>query len=144
MLLPLRLGDKTHGVSFICDSGNGFITSAILTNRIRFPVTRTQFGGFVYQVYRDEMRISDNRWCTRAVYDTTPFCYVINKCQTRASDKLEKCVHSVVLLCSICISNKELTVLILYFHLKKTVAELYRLLREAYGEHASSQDACEL
>ena len=27
---------------------------------------------------------------------------VINKYQTRTSDKLEKCVHSVVLLCSMC------------------------------------------
>ena len=28
------------------------------------------------------------------------------------------------------------------FHLKKTAAELYRLLREAYGERAPSQDTC--
>ena len=26
------------------------------------------------------------------------------------------------------------------FHLKKTAAESYRLLREVYGEHAQSQD----
>ena len=29
------------------------------------------------------------------------------------------------------------------FHLKKTVAESYRLLPEAYSEHAPSQDTCE-
>ena len=34
-------------------------------------------------------------------FDTVPFCCVINKCQARTSDKLERCVHSVVLLCSI-------------------------------------------
>ena len=28
------------------------------------------------------------------------------------------------------------------FHLKKTAAESYRLLREAYGEHTPSQDTC--
>ena len=33
--------------------------------------------------------------------------------------------------------------LIFCFHLKKTAAESYRLLREAYGEHAPSQDTCE-
>jgi len=31
------------------------------------------------------------------------------------------------------------TALIFYFHLKKTAAESYRLLGEAYGEHAPSQ-----
>lgn len=41
--------------------------------------------------------------------------------------------------------NKEnsCTVLIFCFYLKKTVAELYQLLREYYGEHALSQDTCE-
>ena len=34
-------------------------------------------------------------------FDTAPFCCVINKCQTRTRDKLEKRVHSVVLLRSI-------------------------------------------
>ena len=34
-------------------------------------------------------------------FDTVSFCCVINKCQTRTNDNLEKCVHSVVLLCSI-------------------------------------------
>ena len=29
-----------------------------------------------------------------------PFCCAINMCQMRTNDKLEKCVHSVVLLCS--------------------------------------------
>lgn len=33
--------------------------------------------------------------------------------------------------------------LITFFHLKKTAAESYRLLVEAYGEHAPSQDTCE-
>ena len=32
--------------------------------------------------------------------------------------------------------------LIFCFHLKKTAAESYRLLREAYGEHAPLQDTC--
>ncbi|EGI58037.1 Mariner Mos1 transposase [Acromyrmex echinatior] len=43
------------------------------------------------------------------------------------------------------VPNKEhsLTALIFCFHLKKTAAESYRLLREAYGEHAPSQDTCE-
>ena len=29
------------------------------------------------------------------------------------------------------------------FHLKKTAAESYRLLRDAYGEHVPSEDTCE-
>ena len=43
------------------------------------------------------------------------------------------------------VPNKEhsRTVLIFCFHLKKTAAGSYRLLREAYGEHAPSQDTCE-
>ena len=43
------------------------------------------------------------------------------------------------------IPNKEnsRTASILCFYLKKTVAESYRLLREAYGEHAPSRDTCE-
>ena len=35
-------------------------------------------------------------------FDTAPLYCVINKCETRASDKLEKCVYSVVLWCSVC------------------------------------------
>ena len=35
------------------------------------------------------------------------------------------------------------TVLIFCYHLKKTAAESYRLLQEAYGEYAPSQDTCE-
>ena len=40
------------------------------------------------------------------------------------------------------IPNKEhsQTILIFSFHLKKIVAESYRLLRKAYGEQAPSQD----
>ena len=43
------------------------------------------------------------------------------------------------------VSNKEhlWTALIFCFHLKKTAAESYRLLGEAYGEHAPSQKTCE-
>ena len=43
------------------------------------------------------------------------------------------------------IPNKEhqQTALIFCFHLKNTFAELYRLFREAYGEHVPSQDTCE-
>ena len=32
-------------------------------------------------------------------FDTIPFYYTINKFQMHTSDKLEKCVHSVVLSC---------------------------------------------
>ena len=35
------------------------------------------------------------------------------------------------------------TTLIFCFHLKKTTAESYWLLQEAYGDHASSQDLYE-
>ena len=35
-------------------------------------------------------------------FDTAPLCCVINKCQLRTNDKLEKCVHGVGLLYSIC------------------------------------------
>jgi len=43
------------------------------------------------------------------------------------------------------VPNKEhsRTALIFCFHLKKTAAESYQLLGEAYGEHASSQKTCE-
>ena len=43
------------------------------------------------------------------------------------------------------IPNKEYsrTTLIFCFHLKNTAAESNRLLREASGEHPSSQDTCE-
>ena len=46
---------------------------------------------------------------------------------------------------SIFISSKEhsRTALIFCFHLKKTAAEPYRLLLEAYDEHVPSQDTCE-
>ena len=51
----------------------------------------------MYRVYKYEMRISDNRWCTRERFDTAPFCCVVDECQTSTRDKLE---HGVVLLCS--------------------------------------------
>ena len=43
------------------------------------------------------------------------------------------------------IPNKEYSrsALIFCFHLKKTAAESYLLLQEAYGEHAPSQNTCE-
>ena len=74
-----------------------------------------------------------------------PFCCVIDKCQTRTSDKLETCVYGVVLNMSKFILNKDYsqTALIFCFHVKKTATESYRLLREAYGECASLQDTCE-
>ena len=98
---------------------------------------------FIYKVYKYEMRISDNRGCTRAVcvtrFDTAPFRCVINMCQTRTSDKLEKyCV--VVFDMSKVVPNKEQSRGAFCFLLKKTAAESYRLFREAYGEHAPSQD----
>ena len=33
--------------------------------------------------------------------------------------------------------------LVTFFHLKKSAAESYRLLVEAYGEHAPTQSTCE-
>ena len=62
------------------------------------------------------------------------------------SDKLKKCVHSVVFNVPKFISNKDhsRTALIFCFCLKKTAAESYRFLREAYAEHAPSQHTCEL
>ena len=46
---------------------------------------------------------------------------------------------------SISISNKKhsRTALIFSFHLKKTAAESYRLVRQAYGEYDLWQDTCE-
>lgn len=43
------------------------------------------------------------------------------------------------------VPNKEhsRTVLLFCFHLKKTAAESYRMLREAYGDYTPSQDTCE-
>ena len=69
---------------------------------------------------------------------------VINKCQTRTSYKLEKYMYSVVLLCSM-YGNlyRTKTAFIFCFHLKKTAAESYRLLRETNGEHVPSQITCE-
>ena len=57
-------------------------------------------------------------------------------------------VHSVVLLCSICRNlyrtrSTRGQALIFCFHLKDTAAESYRLVRQVYGEHAPSIDACE-
>ena len=56
-------------------------------------------------------------------------------------------LHSIVAVFNITkfVSNKEhsRTALIFCFHLKKTAAESYRLLGEAYGEHAPSQKKCE-
>ena len=63
--------------------------------------SRRKKTSIMYQVHKCEMRISDNRWCTRGV------------CSIKSW---------------------------LFCHLKKTVAESYRLLREPYGEHAPSQD----
>ena len=44
---------------------------------------------------------------------------VINKCQTRTSDKLEKHVHSVVLLCSICrnLYKEHSRMALIFFHI---------------------------
>ena len=82
--------------------------------------------------------------CYKDLFDTTPFCCIINKCQTHTSDELEKCVNSVVFYMSKFILNHEHSrTLIFCFYLKKTVAEWYRLFRQAYGEHDPSQDTCE-
>ena len=58
-----------------------------------------------YLVYTYEMRISENkRWsravCARKIWHCAIY-YVIKKCQKSTNDKLDKCMHSVVL-CSIC------------------------------------------
>ena len=63
------------------------------------------------------------------------------------SDKLEKRVYSVVLCVQyveICTERRAFAAesINFCFHLKKTVAESYRLFREAYGEHVPSQDTC--
>ena len=60
------------------------------------------------------------------------------------SDLIEKCLHSIVFNTKF-VPNKEhsRTLLIFCFHLKKTAVESYRLLGEAYGEHAPSQKTCE-
>ena len=83
------------------DIGNKRVTKISIE---KFKVTTNFFSYVFYHMIKYEMRISDKRWCTRAVYAIkiwhAPFCYVIKKCQMHTSDKLEKCVHSVVLLCS--------------------------------------------
>ena len=65
---------------------------------------------------------------------------VINKRQTRTSDKLEKCVQSVVLLCSKCRNVYRTRGINFCFHVKKNAAQS---LRETYGVRAQSQDMCE-
>jgi len=61
------------------------------------------------------------------------------------SDLIEKCLHSIVFNVTKFVPNKEYTrtALIFCFHLKKIAAESYRLLGEAYGEHAPSQKTYE-
>ena len=100
---------------------------------------------------RCEMRISDNKWCIRAVCDTKIWHRAIllplNKCQTRTSENWKRVC--IVLCC--CVQYVDIYTeqrafadgINFGFHLNKTAAESYRLLREAYGgEHASSQDTC--
>lgn len=63
---------------------------------------------------------------------------------------MENC-ESVNIIVFFCFENVEIRtkkdhlreVLIHYFILKKTAAQTYRILVEAYGEHAPSQDTCE-
>ena len=56
-----------------------------------------------YEVYKYEVQITDHRWCIRIVCAIKINKFnIINTCQTRTSDKLEKFLHSVVLLYSIC------------------------------------------
>ena len=76
-------------------------------------------------------------------FGTVPFCCVIDKCQTHTSDKLEKCVRSVVVFDMSKFGTEQRAFadgINFCFHLKKTAAESYRLLREAHGEHVPSQD----
>ena len=77
-------------------------------------------------------------------FNTAPFFGAFDKCRTCTSDKLEKCMLSVVFNMSKFIPKQHSrTTLIFCLHSKKTAADSYRLLREAYGEHAPSQDTCE-
>lgn len=64
------------------------------------------------------------------------------KCQTRIGFNLKRFA---VLNMSKFGPNKDhsRTVILFCFHLKNTVAESYRMLREDYGEYAPSQDTCE-
>ena len=62
------------------------------------------------------------------------------------SDLIEKCLHSIMLLCLIRNLYQIRSIrgaLIFCFHFKKTAAESYRLLGEAYSEHVPSQKTCE-
>ena len=83
------------------------------------------------------------------MFDIAPFYCVINKCQTRTSDKSEKCVRSV----AFCVQYVELYTeqrtfansnnFLFSFEYYTIDAESYLLLREADGEHTPSQDTCE-
>ena len=102
----------------------------------------------VYQVYKCEMRISDNGWCTGAVCAIKVWHRANLLCHQRVSDAHEWLIEKVCALCCVIvfnmskfIPNKEhsRTALIFCLHLKKTAAESYWLLLEARGEHAPPQ-----
>ncbi|KFM61121.1 hypothetical protein X975_02379, partial [Stegodyphus mimosarum] len=64
-------------------------------------------------------------------FSNIKFCFVINKCQTCTSDKLEKCVHTVVIMSKFILHKEHSqTALIFCFHLKKTAAESYDCLEK--------------
>ena len=90
------------------------------------------------------MRISDNRWCTGAVlcYKDLTLRHFLSSTSVRRARVVK--VLCVMFNMSKLIPNKEhsRTALILCFLLKKTAAESYRLLREAYCEHTPSKDTC--
>ena len=112
----------------------------------KIPVTLGRFtnipGAQVRNADFRQQMVHQSSLCYKERFDTAPFCCVIDRCQTRTSHNLEKCVRSVVLLCSSVkcssvqvskfVPNKEhsQTALILCFHSKETAAESHRLLRK--------------
>jgi len=82
--------------------------------------------------------------CSVKYKDLTLYAILLyhQQVSTAQSDLIEKCLHSIAVFnMSKFVPNREhsRTALIFCFHLKKTAAESYRLLGEAYGEHAPSQ-----
>ena len=104
----------------------------------------------MHQVYKYETRSSYNTWCTRAVcvIDLTLRHFVVSSTSVRHARAINSKRVCAVLGC--CIQYVEIYIeqrafadsINFCFHLKKTAAEPYRLLRRAFGEHAPSQDTC--
>jgi len=78
--------------------------------------------------------------CSMKYKDLTLYAILLyhQQVSNAQSDLIEKCLHNIVLLCLIWRNLYQIRS-INCFHLKKTAVESYRLLGEAYGEHAPSQ-----